>query len=125
MSKWALVLFALGLLVGCSNSETTNENEEPAVVDSTETETPAAEETDTVATEEEEEEEVEEIAVEVSEEATIDTAVFAYAEDIEVTDARDITQHLNLVIHMSDELTPGLRHNIFSINHMTFFNNKT
>jgi uncharacterized protein YcfL len=106
MSKWALVLFALGLLVGCSDSETTKVKEGPEIVDSNNTETPGVEETDTTATEEED---VEETAIEVTEdEATINTAVFVYAEDVEVTDARDITQHLNLVIHMSDELTPGL-----------------
>jgi hypothetical protein len=103
MSRLAILLLALFILFGCSNSETTKENEEPEVVESIETETPAVEETDSVAIEEETVEETT-----VSEEAAIDTAVFAYAEDVEVTDARDITQHLNLVIHMSDELTPGL-----------------
>ncbi|UYL94150.1 hypothetical protein PK52_gp20 [Geobacillus phage vB_GthS_PK5.2] len=38
----------------------------------------------------------------------IDTSVFEYAKKVEVTDARDITKHINLVVHMSEELTPGL-----------------
>lgn len=42
------------------------------------------------------------------EESKIDTSVFVYAESVDVTDARDITQHINVVVHMSTEPTPGL-----------------
>ncbi|MBM7565758.1 hypothetical protein [Paenibacillus sacheonensis] len=38
----------------------------------------------------------------------IDTSVFAYAESVDVNDARDINKHINLVVHMSDELKQGL-----------------
>jgi hypothetical protein len=41
----------------------------------------------------------------------IETKVFVYAKSVEVTDARNITNHINLVINMSEELTPGLASN--------------
>lgn len=42
------------------------------------------------------------------EESKIDTSVFAYAKKVDVTDARDITQHITIFVHMSEDLTPGL-----------------
>ncbi|WP_147536109.1 hypothetical protein [Bacillus marasmi] len=42
------------------------------------------------------------------EEAKINTSVFAYAKKVEVTDARDITQHITVFVHMSEKVTPGL-----------------
>lgn len=41
-------------------------------------------------------------------EPSIDTSVFVYAEKVDVTDAREITDHLDLVVYMSEKLTPGL-----------------
>lgn len=38
----------------------------------------------------------------------INTSVFVYAEKVDVTDARDITEHINLAVFMSDKLTTGL-----------------
>jgi hypothetical protein len=104
MKKWVIGLLTLGLLVGCSDSETTketikvedNETEEVAVEE--EISEPEEETTDTTAVEEEEVEEV----------ASIDTSVFAYAESVDVTDARDITKHIDLVVNMSTDPPPGL-----------------
>jgi hypothetical protein len=96
MKKWAIGLLALGLLVGCSDSETTKEKEE-VKVESTEVEEEVTETTTEVA-----EEEV------VEEEVNIDTSVFVYAEDVEITDARDITKHLDLVVHMSPKTKTGM-----------------
>ncbi|MGG2988749.1 hypothetical protein ABEO46_06455 [Geobacillus stearothermophilus] len=42
------------------------------------------------------------------EESKIDNSVFKYAEKVDITDARDITKHIDVVVHMSKELTPGL-----------------
>jgi hypothetical protein len=100
---WAIWVLALGLLVGCSDSETTKEKEEDVKVESAETEEVVdASETTTEVVEEEVEEEV------VEEEATIDTSVFAYAKDVEITDARDITKHITLVVHMSEATKTGM-----------------
>jgi hypothetical protein len=100
---WAIWVLALGLLVGCSDSESTKEKEEKVKVENTETEeVEEAAETTTEVVEEEVEEEV------VEEEATIDTSVFAYAKDVEITDARDITKHITLVVHMSEETKTGM-----------------
>jgi hypothetical protein len=100
---WAICLLALGLLVGCSNSESTKEKEEGVKLESTETEEVVdISETTTDVVEEVVEEEV------VEEKPTIDTSVFAYAESVDVTDARDITKHINLVVNMSTDPKPGL-----------------
>lgn len=42
------------------------------------------------------------------EESTIDTAVFQYAKNVKVTDARDITQHIDLVVEMDEGQGAGL-----------------
>jgi hypothetical protein len=103
MRLWVISLLCLGLLVGCSNSESTKEKEEGVKLESTETEEVVdASETTTDVVEEVVEEEV------VEEKPTIDTSVFAYAESVDVTDARDITKHINLVVNMSTDPTPGL-----------------
>jgi hypothetical protein len=96
LKKWAIGLLALGLLVGCSDSETTKEKEE-VKVESTEVEEEVTETTTEVV-----EEEV------VEEEVNIDTSVFVYAEDVEITDARDTNKHLTLVVHMSEETKTGM-----------------
>jgi hypothetical protein len=99
---WAIWVLALGLLVGCSDSESTKEKEEKVKVENTETEEVVdADETTTEVVEEEFEEEV-------VEETTIDTSVFAYAKDVEITDARDITKHITLVVHMSEDTKSGM-----------------
>ena len=38
----------------------------------------------------------------------IDTSVFEYAKKVDVTDSREITKHISVVVHMSTEPTPGL-----------------
>lgn len=40
--------------------------------------------------------------------SNIDTSVFSYAESVDVTDSRDTAKHIDVVVHMSDELTPEL-----------------
>ncbi|MED1851867.1 hypothetical protein P4V33_09415 [Brevibacillus borstelensis] len=42
------------------------------------------------------------------EEPKIDTSVFAYADSVDVTDARDITQHIDLAVHMGEGPTPAM-----------------
>jgi PBP1b-binding outer membrane lipoprotein LpoB len=104
MRLWVIGLLTLVFLVGCSDSETTKEtlkvedNETEEVVVEEVTSEPQEETTDTTPVEEVEEEEV----------ASIDTSVFAYAESVDVTDARDITKHIDLVVNMSTDPTPGL-----------------
>jgi hypothetical protein len=99
---WVISFLSLGLLVGCSDAETTKEtikvedNEMEEVVVEEETSEPHEETTDTTPVDEEEKV------------ASIDTSVFAYAESVDVTDARDITKHIDLVVNMSTEPTPGL-----------------
>lgn len=49
----------------------------------------------------------------VSEE--IDTSVFVYAKDVKVTNAIEITEHIDVVIYMSDEVKKGLAvHHVIS-----------
>lgn len=43
-----------------------------------------------------------------STEQVIDTSVFVYAEKVDVTDAREITNHVDVVVHMSENLKKGL-----------------
>ncbi|AKM19787.1 hypothetical protein GARCT_02536 [Geobacillus sp. 12AMOR1] len=38
----------------------------------------------------------------------IDTSVFEYAKKVNVTDSRETTKHIDVVVHMSTEPTPGL-----------------
>lgn len=38
----------------------------------------------------------------------IDTSVFVYATKVDVTDARDITEHIDLVVHMNEDVKLGL-----------------
>lgn len=42
------------------------------------------------------------------EETKIDTSAFIYAKNVDVTDARNITKHIDLVVHMNEGPTPGL-----------------
>lgn len=42
------------------------------------------------------------------EKSKINTSVFAYAKSVNVTDARDITKHIDLIVNMSEEPTQGL-----------------
>lgn len=41
-------------------------------------------------------------------ESLINTSVFVYATKVDVTDSRDITEHIDLVVHMKDSVKPGL-----------------
>lgn len=38
----------------------------------------------------------------------IDTSVFVYAQDVKVTDALDITKHIDVVVYMSEDVGKGL-----------------
>lgn len=45
----------------------------------------------------------------------IDTSVFIYATDVEVTDALEITEHIDVVVHMSEKVKKGLAvHHVIS-----------
>jgi hypothetical protein len=39
---------------------------------------------------------------------SIDTSVFQYAKSVDVDDSRDIMQHINLVVNMSEDITAAL-----------------
>jgi hypothetical protein len=94
MKRILVALLALGLLVGCSNEETVKENEpKKETVEKKET----AEKKETV-----EKTEVK------KEEPKINTSIFQYAKKVEVTDSRETTGHVNVVVHMSEELTAPL-----------------
>lgn len=83
MKKYLTVLFGIIFAVittGCSGQTESKPAAEPKTV---EKETP-------VAT------------------SNIDTSVFAYADSVDVTDSRDTTKHVDVVVHMSEELTPAL-----------------
>jgi hypothetical protein len=45
---------------------------------------------------------------EVIVDAEIDTSVFAFAQSVDITDARDTNKHIDLVVNMSEEITPAL-----------------
>lgn len=49
----------------------------------------------------------EESAIE-NNESLIDTSAFVYATKVDLTDSRDITEHINVVVHMEDSVKPGL-----------------
>lgn len=38
----------------------------------------------------------------------ISTEVFAYAKSVDVNDSRELTKHIDVVVHMHEELTAGL-----------------
>ncbi|WP_440110210.1 hypothetical protein [Paenibacillus sp. QZ-Y1] len=44
----------------------------------------------------------------VPEDSQIDTSVFVYAQDIKVTDALDITNHIDVAVYMSEDVGKGL-----------------
>ena len=81
--------------VSQTEEQTTKEDVKPADNESSSNETnlDSAEETEEV------------VATESSE---IDTSVFAYAEEVDVTDALDITEHINIVVFMNEELSKGM-----------------
>lgn len=90
MKKLMMLLFAAILLTACSESE------EPKVAIQEEVNEPAV----TV----DETEEVDE----AEETATIDTSVFEYATNTEVTDAIDLNQHVTVFVDMKPETKPGM-----------------
>lgn len=98
-------------LVGCSDDQPKTASkealtqEQPEAVPASSTPTPNSV-TPTEAQETKKEDPKKEDPKE--EESKVDTTVFVYAESVDVTDARDITQHIDIVVHMSNELTPGL-----------------
>ncbi len=103
LTGWVVTaLLAMSLLQGCSEEKAKDEAKETKpVVEKKESdkiveqEVPVVEE---VVQESDPEEEVE----------GVNTDAFIYATNVDVTDARDISKHLDLVVHMSSELTPAL-----------------
>ncbi|EDL65011.1 hypothetical protein BSG1_14859 [Bacillus sp. SG-1] len=92
-------MLLVGLLIGCSSNET----EEQASEENSTNEQPQEE-----VNEEPKEEVSEEESTEESEESSIDTSVFVYATNVDITDARDITKHITATVYMNDELKGGL-----------------
>lgn len=45
--------------------------------------------------------------LDTSDKSNIDVSAFGFAENVEVTDARDITQHINLVVNLKSDVKPG------------------
>ncbi|MGG4092076.1 hypothetical protein [Paenibacillus lautus] len=112
-------LFALTLVLqACSNeaspSATPNETANEPVVASGEsqgvqTETKANEtKEDTQNNEDNTEDESPSIKDKEEVESLIDTSGFVYATKVDVTDSRDITEHIDVVVHMKDSVKPGL-----------------
>lgn len=112
-------LFALTLVLqACSNeatpsaapSETANE----PVVASGESEGVQSEKKanetkeDVQSNEDSSQEEVPTVADNEGDESLINTSVFVYATKVDVTDSRDITEHIDVVVHMKDTVKPGL-----------------
>lgn len=44
----------------------------------------------------------------ISKTPEIDTSVFEYAKNVEVTDSLDLTEHVNVVVYMSEDLEKGM-----------------
>ncbi|WP_339267704.1 hypothetical protein MKY48_27410 [Paenibacillus sp. FSL W8-0187] len=112
-------LFAFTLVLqACSNeaspsaapSETTNETVVANVESQDDqSETKSNEQEEGIRNDEEStEEEALTIIDSEEDESLIDTSVFAYAMKVDVTDSRDITEHIDLVVHMKDSVKPGL-----------------
>lgn len=93
--KWWFILivavFVIGIVAGISEEVT--ETNVPVI-------------TKDVTTEKEEVEVVEEETKEV--EPSIDTSVFEYATNTEVTDAININQHITVQVHVSEEAEAGM-----------------
>lgn len=108
----SLSLLIIGLCVvavGCSEeSDTATKQNQPTEKTEAkkEKEREKSEEKKTEKKDKKETEKTEETAS--SPEPKIDTSVFAYAKKVDVTDARDITKHIDLAVHMSKDLEPGL-----------------
>ncbi|WP_064199904.1 hypothetical protein [Brevibacillus brevis] len=95
-------------IVGCSEQQQVGKQEvevaqEQTMQTATETK-PIEQKVDTSITKTQEEK-----ATEVkSEESKISTEVFVYAKSVDINDSRELTQHIDVVVHMHEELTDGL-----------------
>lgn len=98
---WVLAVAIIAAIVGGEETEETSAPTEQQQQTSTEVEESESEPKKEPAPEDKQEEPK-------KEEQKIDTSVFVYAKSVDVTDARDITQHIDIVIHMGKEPTPGL-----------------
>lgn len=112
-----VMLASLAMFISTSEpSETEGTKEDETVATSTNnTEKKNSEQTEkpketskVVKTEVIKEEQVKEENKETVEEAKIDTSVFKYAKSIEVTDARDINNHITLQIDLNDDAQAGM-----------------
>lgn len=95
MKRIFIILAAIFLLTACGETE-----EEKQV-----------EEKEGSKVESEESENIQEIRDRDSEqtaETEIDTSMYEYAKNVQVTDAIDINNYVSLIIEMNDELTPGM-----------------
>ncbi|MBS4194092.1 hypothetical protein [Lederbergia citri] len=93
MHKLIVLLFsALIVLAGCSNDQPKEQEQKQKALKQTE-EKPQKE---TVETDD---------SVEGQE---IDTSMYEYAKNVDVTDAIDVNEHITLIIEMNDSLQPGL-----------------
>ncbi|MGG1678115.1 hypothetical protein ACIFOT_20605 [Neobacillus sp. NRS-1170] len=106
MKVFLSFLLIIGLLVGCSSKETDKTvNEKEKVTESQKNDKKeTAKETTTTEKTKIEEPKKEEAK---KESPSIDTSVFEYAKDVEVTDSRNTTKHINVVVFMSKELSDG------------------
>lgn len=109
--KYFILLLTLGLVLSaCGNQsveETSSDKNEK--VESEEVAKKEVKEETTEVTNEEVEakkEETEEKPVEKK--PTIDTSVFEFAKNVEVTDAIDSNQHVTVFVEMSEETQPGM-----------------
>jgi ABC-type enterochelin transport system substrate-binding protein len=101
-----ITICLLLLLVGCSSGDNTYKESEALITTPPQTQTPAPSTSPVAKPSPSQTSEAQ--ATTASEESGIDTSVFVYAEKVVVTDARDITDHIDLVVHMSEKPTPGL-----------------
>ncbi|MEK3976029.1 hypothetical protein [Psychrobacillus sp. FSL K6-1267] len=105
------ILFVTFLIVGivlsgCNNAEVAeNEKKDTSVVETKESE----EKVDTVEKEGTiDKEKVQATETEAAIEPDIDTSIFEYVTDVELTDAIDINQHLTVKLNISEEAQPGM-----------------
>lgn len=81
------------LLTGCSEK-----NDEQLVKQVADSPPPSEEEVDNIAAP---------VLIENDEEHSINTSVFEYAKNVEVTDAREQNKHITLKIDLADDANPG------------------
>lgn len=103
MKKYLFIILSVIFLAACgSEGEESNADKDPV-------------EKDEVAKEKVKEKETKEVADVDSEsseendsEDVIDTSMYEYSTEVEMTDAMDINEHITLMINMNDNLDPGM-----------------